>query len=181
MKITPVVSASNRRPGRLLAVGMVAAVALVAGACTHHPGHPRPTHFTWPPATRPGTRPTVPTTPAPTANEVTFVLKNGAIELQGEVKPGKNTVHVTNEGTVEHEVIFIAAESGTTLPTSPNGAVDEAKLPPGSDIGEVELGAGASATRTFTFKPGKWVAVCNVVSGTNVHFAKGMWMDFSVS
>jgi uncharacterized cupredoxin-like copper-binding protein len=156
----------HRRPSRVLSAGLaMAAATLAAGACTHRPPH------------RPPTTTTV-TTPA---NEVTFVLKNGAIEQQGEVKPGRNTVHVTNTGTVEHEIIFIAAESGTTLPTKANGAVDEAKLPAGSDIGEVELEAGESATKTFSFRPGKWVAVCNIVNGSNVHFAAGMWMDFTVS
>jgi hypothetical protein len=165
---------------RLLSIGvMAAAVMLASGACTHRHRHPTPstrTTHTRPGPTTTGATPT--TTPA--ANEVTFVLKNGAIELQGEVKAGPNTVHITNEGTVEHEVVFIKADGGATLPTLPNGAADEDALPAGAVIGEAELEAGDSTTETFTFTSGKWVAVCNIVSGTNSHFARGMWMDFTV-
>jgi uncharacterized cupredoxin-like copper-binding protein len=120
------------------------------------------------------------TVPGP-VNEVTFVLSNGKISQQGDVKPGRNTVHVTNEGTIEHEIIFTKAAGGATLPTKADGSWDESAMPRGSIIGEIELEAGQSATKTFTFTPGAWVAVCNIVSGTTSHFKNGMWMDFSVS
>jgi len=157
----------DRRTLRRMSVGILAAsVLLISAACTHH--HPRPGGSTT-------------TRSVPAANEVSFELKNGAIVQQGEVKPGRNTVHVTNTGTVEHEIIFVKAEGGASLPTEPNGAFDESAMPRGAIIGEVELEAGASATKTFTFSAGDWVAVCNVVSGTTSHFKNGMWMDFTVS
>jgi hypothetical protein len=182
MTDTPVVRAGTRRPLRLLSIGVMAAAVMVAsGACTHRHRHPTPGTQTTHTRPGPATTGTTPTTSTPAANEVTFVLKNGAIEQQGEVKAGANTVHINNVGTIEHEIIFIKADGGATLPTLPNGAADEEALPEGAAIGEAELEAGASETKTFTFTSGKWVAVCNVVSGTNSHFAKGMWMDFSVS
>jgi len=107
---------------------------------------------------------------------------NGMIMLTaGSVKPGANTVHVTNTGSVAHEIIFVKADDGATLPTSSNGAFNEAAVPRSSIIGEVELNAGQSATKTFTFTAGKWVGVCNIVSGSNSHFANGMWMNFTVA
>jgi len=155
-----------------LSIGVLAASALlVSGACTHHhPGGPRTTHVTRPPTTAP-----------PAVNEVSFELKNGAIALTGSVKPGRNTVHITNTGTVEHEIVFAKAAGGASLPTLPNGAWDEDAMPAGAIIGEAELEAGASTTKTFTFTPGSWVGVCNVVSGTTSHFKNGMWLDFTVS
>src|SRR3954466_6147604 len=163
MREIPVADAPTRRPWRRFsAVAMVGIALVFTVACTHHPRPPHP----------PGTT----TAPSP-VNEVTFVLSNGKITQQGDVKPGRNTVHVTNEGTVEHEIIFTKAATGTTLPTLPNGAWDEDAAPRGATIGEVELEAGKSATKTFTFTPGNWVAVCNIVSGTTSHFKNGMWMD----
>jgi uncharacterized cupredoxin-like copper-binding protein len=167
MRRTAVAGAPSGRPWRRIsAVALVGAVLVLTAACSHHPRPPRPTVTT--------------TVPGP-VNEVTFVLSNGKIAQQGDVKPGRNTVHVTNEGTIEHEIIFTKAAGGATLPTKANGSWDESAMPRGSIIGEVELEAGQSATKTFTFTPGDWVAVCNIVSGTTSHFKNGMWMDFSVS
>jgi hypothetical protein len=144
----------RRRSLRFRSAGVMALMATGAlGACTHH-------H--------------VP------ANDVTVVLRNGAIDINNPIKAGRNTVHMSNTGTVEHEVIFIKADSATALPTAADGSVDEDKLPKGAAIGEAELEAGASATKTFTFTKGKWVAVCNVVSDGHIHFATGMWKEFTV-
>jgi hypothetical protein len=172
---------SGLRRARRYSAAVVASAALIIplAACRHRPPHrpptsgPNTTHATRPPTSGPTTR--------PPANEATVELMNGMIMIQGSIKPGRNTLHFTNTGTVEHEVIFVKADDGATLPTLPNGAWDEDAMPPGSIIGEVELEAGQSTTRTFTFSAGKWVGVCNVVSGTTSHYKNGMWLNFTVS
>lgn len=143
--------ARRRAVWSVLLAGVVLVVPL---ACTHGSGSP--------------------------PNEVTFVLDNGTIDLEGEVQAGVNKVHVTNQGTVEHELIFVMAGGGATLPTLPNGAMDEDALHHGAAFGEIELEPGESADGVFRFLPGDYVAVCNIVSGSSVHFKNGMWMDFTV-
>jgi hypothetical protein len=151
-----------RRWAPLLAV--TAALSLSAG-CMHHGG---------------GGHPGSPGTTMP-AHAVDFTLTEGHIALDGTVASGRNQVHVTNSGNFEHEIIFVKAESAASLPTKADGSMDESKLPRGSVLGEIELDAGQSATRTFSFTPGNWVAVCNVVSDGHVHFASGMFLDFTVA
>jgi uncharacterized cupredoxin-like copper-binding protein len=149
----PVARAAGRRSHHRLSFGVIAALALVLAGCTHLQGR---------------------------AHEVTFVLDNGTIDLVGEVHSGKNIVHVTNVGTGVHELFFVQGAHGATLPTRSNGAMDEDRIPPGRMLDEVHLRPGESATGVFWFTPGPWVAVCNIVNGSNVHFRNGMWMDFTV-
>ena len=141
-----------------------AALSLSAG-CMHHGGggHPYPPGSTAP------------------AHVVDFTLTEGHIALEGTVEAGRNQVHVTNAGKFDHEIIFVKAESAASLPTKADGSMDESKLPRGSVLGEIELAAGQSATRTFSFTAGNWVAVCNVVSDGHVHFASGMYDEFTVA
>jgi hypothetical protein len=140
-----------------------AALTLSAGCSHHGGGHGGP----------PGT--TVP------AHAVDFTLTEGHIALDGTVVAGRNQVHVTNSGKFDHEIIFVKAENAASLPTKADGSMDESKLPRGSVLGEIELTSGQSATRTFSFTDGNWVAVCNVVSDGHVHFAGGMYLDFAVA
>jgi hypothetical protein len=147
---------------------LVLAAAVLSAGCTHRHRPPPP----W--GTRPTTRSTTP------AHAVALDLADGTIGLDGAITAGRTTINATNTGTHEHEVIFIKAQSAASLPTKADGSVDESKLPFGSDIGEMELDSGASASKSFTFTPGRWVAVCNVDEGHS-HFADGMYLEFTVA
>ena len=107
-----------------------------------------------------------------------YELANFTITLTaGTIQAGENAITATNVGTAPHEIIFVRAAGAASLPTAANGAVDESAIPAADKLGEIEVASGATATRTFTFTPGSWVAFCNV--GT--HFARGMHVDFTVS
>jgi hypothetical protein len=164
--MTTRVRTRSHRSRAVPAAAVLLAAVTFAAACTHH------RHLPWPP------RQTTPST-AP-AHHVTVELGDGTIAIGGDIAAGSTVIDATNVGTHEHEVIFIKADSASALPTKADGSVDEAKLPARSAIGEMELDAGRSASKAFTFTPGKWVAVCNGDEGHS-HFADGMYREFTVS
>jgi uncharacterized cupredoxin-like copper-binding protein len=174
-------SASPAR--RATALAGAAALALATLACTH-PGHghnPHPSTTTGAPTTSAPTTTepaTTTTTTPPAVNPVQYELANFTITLEaGTIQAGENAITVTNVGTAPHEIVFVKAAGAASLPTTANGAVDEAAIPAADKLGEIEAAPGATATGTLTFTPGSWVAFCNV--GT--HFARGMHVDFTVT
>jgi len=120
--------------------------------------------------------------PPPTPHEVTFNLSEGKIVLDGTVKAGFDKVVAHNVGNYPHEIVFVRAASAASLPTMPDGSVDEDKIPPTSNLGEIEdIAATESGTKTIYFRPGHYVAFCNVDEDGHVHFASGMYLDFDVA
>ena len=93
---------------------------------------------------------------------------------------GSLTVEARNAGKETHELVIVRAPVDQ-LKTGPDGAVDEAQLPPGAMIGEIEgFAAGTSCTGTFQLRePGAYSFFCNIVEteadGTvESHFQQGM-------
>jgi len=120
-------------------------------------------------------------TPPPAPHEVTFNLSEGTIVLDGTVEPGFDKIVANNVGRFPHEIVFVRAASAASLPTLPDGSVDEDKIPATSKLGEIEdIAASASGTKTVYFRPGHYVAFCNVDEDGHVHFASGMHLDFEV-
>jgi hypothetical protein len=168
----------DRRRRRACLLACTAVLALGASACFHRPRHHKPDKPTTTTTSEPST-----TTTAPAANAVTFELANFSITLtDGELQAGDNEVTAVNVGTAPHDITFIRAESADALPTSENGAVDFSQIPMEDVAGTVEAAAGTSATGTITLTEGDWVAICTVGStGTNPHFAQGMFLELTVS
>jgi hypothetical protein len=170
-----------RRPlVRVVATVCLATVTLTAVACTRRP---------WPPVrTTTTVAPTTTTTTAPAPNAVSFALGSATNEFvvtltQGTVKAGSNVITTTNVGRYQHEIIFIQAESAASLPRKANGAVDMALVPEANVAGDhhTHLSGGQSATQTVTFRPGRWVALCNIEHEGSSHFANGQFIEFTVS
>ncbi|MGH8932398.1 MAG: hypothetical protein ACRDZO_17690 [Egibacteraceae bacterium] len=99
-----------------------------------------------------------------------------------EVAAGVIAFEATNGGSVAHELYIALGDSAETLPTTPEGAVDEAQLPEGTFIGEIE-GFDPSTTMTAAFEmaPGTYVLFCNINDDTGVHFAEGMHTTLTVT
>jgi uncharacterized cupredoxin-like copper-binding protein len=125
-------------------------------------------------------------TPAPAASSnVSVRLVEWSIVPNATVgKAGKITFAVTNPGKVGHEfVIFKTDVSPFSLPTKPDGSVDEEKL---NDVGEGgDLKPGESKTSTFDLPSGKYVFICNHVDKksdgkSDVHYQLGMRTAFTV-
>jgi hypothetical protein len=120
--------------------------------------------------------------PHPELHEVTFNLSEGKIVLDGTVTSGFDKIIAKNVGNYPHEIVFVRAASAASLPTMPDGSVNEDEIPATSQLGEIEdIAAGASGTKTIYFRPGHYVAFCNVDEDGHVHFASGMYLDFDVT
>ncbi|MET1002409.1 MAG: hypothetical protein ABWZ15_11410 [Acidimicrobiia bacterium] len=88
-----------------------------------------------------------------------------------------------NGGGETHELVVVRAANAEELPTDADGAVDEAQLPEGALIGEIEdIEAGTSKSVTLDLEAGDYVLFCNVTEEADgeveSHFAEGMHADF---
>jgi hypothetical protein len=102
-----------------------------------------------------------------------------------EVPAGQVTLEITNEGAEPHEVVVVRANRAEEL-TVKDGKVDEASLPAGTLIGEVEaFPAGESCEGTFELAAGNYVLFCNIVEETSgkveSHFEEGMHTTLAVT
>ncbi|MCB0996412.1 MAG: hypothetical protein KDB21_15050 [Acidimicrobiales bacterium] len=88
----------------------------------------------------------------------------------------------TNGGSLDHELVIVAAESPDEL-TVVEGKVDEDALPEGAFIGEIEaFEAGLTCDGYVDLAPGDYVLFCNLVEGDGTsHFESGMVTTFNVS
>lgn len=97
----------------------------------------------------------------------------------------KVTLHVSNAGSITHELVVVRAASAAALPRVKTagersvGAVDEAAISKSDTIGETgDVPVGTTVTKTFELAPGTYVIFCNIdnkSSGTVLnHFVHGM-------
>ncbi len=119
--------------------------------------------------------------------DVTVALSEWKIApTKSQVAPGIVSFVAENTGKENHELVLVKAESADTLPTDADGAMDEAKLPEGALVGEIEPMAAAQLCQAnFPLQAGQYVLACNVVDkeadGTvESHFAEGMHTPFTV-
>ena len=97
-------------------------------------------------------------------SQPTFVLSEFKINLERTIPAGQIDVKIDNQGGEKHEVVIVAAKDAASLPKKADGSVDEDKIPEGDKVGESgDVPARTSMTKSFTFKPGTYVAFCNIV------------------
>jgi plastocyanin len=98
------------------------------------------------------------------------------------VDAGKVTVKANNVGGATHEFVIFAVADPKTLPTKPDGSVDEDAVPKSEKMGELEVEALRTATKTFDLKPGTYSFVCNVVDSISklAHYKEGMYTTILV-
>jgi hypothetical protein len=105
---------------------------------------------------------------------------------QAEVTAGAVGIEATNEGKRAHEVVVLQGVEADALPLDDNGALDEAGLPDGALVGEIEpFAAGTDCSGVFTLPPGEYVIVCNITNKATSpkpvsHLAKGMLTTLTV-
>lgn len=103
-------------------------------------------------------------TSAAGGSQPTFVLSEFKINLERTIPAGQIDVKIDNQGGEKHEVVIVAAKDVASLPKKANGSVDEDKIPEGDKVGESgDVPARTSMTKSFTFNPGAYVALCNIV------------------
>ena len=122
-----------------------------------------------------------------------FRLDEWSITSDQPVLPaGRQTITASNLGHLTHELVIVKAADAASLPTKPDGSVDEDQLAR-VKVGEIaDVPAGTSQHKSFSLRAGRYVAFCNIVGGTgmgsgmmsgmeHVHFDAGMHTEFTVS
>jgi hypothetical protein len=112
-------------------------------------------------------------------------LKEWAVlPIRADAPAGTITFEARNTGEVAHELVVVRADDPATLPLAADGTVDEAKLPEGAFVGEVEaFAAKATCPGTFELPAGRYALFCNLLEpgpgGTpENHYANGMRARF---
>lgn len=104
-----------------------------------------------------------------------------------QLPSGSQTITAINAGHHTHELVIVHAADAASLPTEPDGSVDEDALK-SKTVGEIaDVAAGASKRATFDLAPGSYVAFCNIVEDMGMggmqhgHFDLGMHTKFVVA
>jgi len=130
-----------------------------------------------------------PATPAPAAtaaaaSTVDVSLQEWAVvPAVTSVASGNVTFNIKNIGpTNVHEMVVVKTDLDPgALPTNADGSINEEGEGVAA-IGEVEdVAIGGSAVLTLDLEPGKYVLLCNIVDGGEVHFKQGMRTAFEVT
>jgi plastocyanin len=116
-----------------------------------------------------------------------FRLDEWTITADAErLSSGSQTITAINSGHHTHELVIVQAADVASLPTKPDGSVDEDELQD-KTVGEIaDVAAGASKRATFDLAPGSYVAFCNIVEDMGMggmqhdHFDLGMHTTFVV-
>jgi len=105
-----------------------------------------------------------------------------------EVKAGPVEFIARNTGAEPHELVIVPFDGDPAdLPTDADGGVDEAKLPEGTEIFEIEGFTSENiCAATFELKAGKYALFCNIIEEEDngekeAHYAEGMYTSFTVT
>jgi hypothetical protein len=105
-----------------------------------------------------------------------------------EVPAGTVEFIARNEGAEAHELVIVKYDGDAgDLPTGADGEADEAGLPEGTEVLEIEgFGGGQICAASFDLAPGKYALFCNIVEEEDngdkeAHYAMGMHTNFTVS
>jgi hypothetical protein len=103
------------------------------------------------------------------------------------IAKGKSKFVAQNTGTVKHEVVVVRGTDPSTLPTKPDGSVDEDHIPKNAKVGETgNVKVGKTKSKTLKLAAGSYILFCNIIDtqpdGSQVsHFAKGMYTTINAS
>lgn len=109
----------------------------------------------------------------------------GLIADHAAVPHGTVSFYVTNDGSINHEMVvlpLVDTQAAGTRPITGDGRVDEAgslgeaSKTNGEGAGE-GIVAGASGWMTITLAPGHYELVCNLTG----HYASGMFTELTVT
>ena len=119
----------------------------------------------------------------PTA-DLTVTLKDFAFDLPETLPAGPTTIKVVNDGPEPHEMNLLLLADGKTAADVMQYLGAPAGPPPFTPVGGMNgLDPGSVGYVEFDFKPGNYVAICNIPSphaGGSPHFALGMIKAFTV-
>jgi len=123
--------------------------------------------------------------PSTAATTVTVDLDEWKISpAEDSVPAGIIAFEAVNKGKVPHELVVVKGVAPDDLPETDDGALDEAKLPDGALLGEIEgFPDGETCTGVFELAAGDYTLVCNITENEGkkeIHLANGMVTSFTV-
>ena len=119
---------------------------------------------------------------AAVAGGATYTLKEWALEGSATLPAGPTEISVTNNGNFGHEFVVIKDTTYEDAPKNDLGTVQEAQLPAGAVVGEIEkIEKGASGKLSVDLVPGKYLFVCNIEFGPTSHAGKGQRLNITVA
>lgn len=123
--------------------------------------------------------------PAAADTTIDVELDEWSVTAPTSVAAGAVHLAAANVGDEPHEVVVVQADSIEALPALDGEGVDEAQLPDGALLGEIEaFPAGETCDGVFDLTPGTYVLFCNIVEEEDGeiedHFALGMATTLTV-
>jgi hypothetical protein len=103
------------------------------------------------------------------------------------IAKGKSAFVAKNTGTVKHEVVVVRGNDPASLPTKPDGSVDEDQIAKSDKAGEIgNIKQGKTKAKRFKLAVGSYILFCNIIDtepdGSQIsHFAKGMYTTINAS
>lgn len=124
-----------------------------------------------------------PAASAPAASSVEVTLQEWAVVAAStSVSAGSVTFNVKNIGPNDvHEMVVLKTDlAPDAVPANADGSINEAGAGVEA-LGEVEdVAVGSTKAVTLDLAPGKYLLLCNIVDGDQVHFKLGMRTAFEV-
>jgi uncharacterized cupredoxin-like copper-binding protein len=123
-----------------------------------------------------------PAASAPATVEVTL-QEWAVLPATTTVSAGSVTFNVKNVGPKDvHEMVVLKTDlAPDAVPANADGSINEEGAGVEA-LGEVEdVAVGGTKTVTLDLAPGKYLLLCNVVDGDEVHFKLGMRAPFEVT
>lgn len=160
---------------------LAAAVAAIAGACSTAAANQAPL-WTYGPtlapvAAAPTPAPTPTVAPSPTIAPNTIGLAEWKVTAASTMKAGKVTFTITNNGTIQHELLVFKSDLAlSAYPLDKGNIVEDG---PGINLlsdGD-NIDPQGTQQRTVTLTPGTYLFVCNIPG----HFHNGMYQVVTVT
>lgn len=126
-----------------------------------------------------------PTSPANEVGGVAVSLDEYVVDAPTGLAAGSATLSVVNDGTENHQLTIVAAESYEALPQRENGSIEMEQIDPAAVV--VSTGpffAGFAAEQVdVDLDPGTYVFFCNIqsFSGEKSHAGLGQWLVVDVT
>jgi uncharacterized cupredoxin-like copper-binding protein len=114
--------------------------------------------------------------PSTTVSTLKATTVDYAIRMPSTLSPGTHTIHLTNLGSVGHEIVIFKTDKAANALPLKGTDVNEEALQSVADSGDALAPGQAKSFSTADLAPGHYVAVCNLPG----HYQAGMYLDLTV-
>ena len=112
----------------------------------------------------------------------TLVLRDHAIDVFGELRPGERQYLIVNQGATTHQALVVLLPDGVSVEQELDWFRSRSKgVRPGQPVGgAIEVLPGQEARVVLNLRPGRYVLFCSVPGGGKRHFDLGMMRAFEI-